>query len=73
MSTIRKKTLITAALSIFTFLVILTACDSGQGMMHGNGANGMSNLNWVQIIAGFAIGIIIGYPFGMMTARKKKQ
>ncbi len=56
-------------LFFIAFAAVLTACDTQQGMMHGNGSsmNG-GNWNWIQILFGIIVGFLIGY----LVPRRRK-
>jgi len=62
-------TAIKTALCFVVLAVIIVACDNQTGMMHGNGGSSyMGNWNWIQILIGIIIGVLLGYLF----ARRKK-
>jgi membrane associated rhomboid family serine protease len=65
-----KTKRIVSAISFIIVILMVAACNSGQGMMHGNNSLGMDNLsyNWPQIIGGFLGGLIVGFLLG----RKKR-
>ena len=56
-------------LFFIAFAAVLEACDTQQGMMHGNGGSTyMGNWNWVGIL----IGLIIGFVLGYLVAKRQK-
>jgi LPXTG-motif cell wall-anchored protein len=60
---------IKATLYFITFMAIIVACDSEQGMMHGGSwSMNMGNWNWVLIL----LGIIIVFLLGYLVARRRK-
>ena len=62
-------TSIKKVLFFISFAVVLVACDTQQGMMHGGGSSmNMGNWNWIQIL----IGIILGFLLGYLFARRRK-
>ena len=60
---------IKTGLYLIAFAAVIVACDTQQGMMHGNGGSMyMGNWNWVGIL----IGLIIGFLLGYLVARRKR-
>jgi len=72
MSTRRIMTFITTALFFIAFTVIIVPSVTGQNMMQGNNSGGLATWNWVQSLISCAIGILIGFLFGVITARRRK-
>ena len=69
MKTERIKATVKTALYFIVFAVIIVACDTEQGMMHGDGGSmDMGNWNWVPILISLVIGFLLGY----LVARKRK-
>ena len=69
MKSIRILTSIKKVLFFIALATVLAACDTQQGMMHGNGGSMyMGNWNWVGIL----IGLIIGFLLGYLVARRKR-
>jgi|PlaIllAssembly_1097288.scaffolds.fasta_scaffold1358593_1 uncharacterized membrane protein len=67
----RIITIITAALFFIAFAEIIVSSATGQDMMQGNNSGGMATWNWIQSLISCAIGILIGFLFGFLTARRK--
>jgi cytochrome bd-type quinol oxidase subunit 2 len=67
-----KTKKITTALCFIVFVVIIMACDNGQGMMHGDNSMGMNNLNWTQILIGLGVVCLIGFIIWVVISRRKK-
>jgi hypothetical protein len=62
-------------LGIVLFLlssIILGACNTGQGMMHGNGSMGINYWGWGQILIGLCLGFVIGFLVGYVVSKKNK-
>jgi len=57
---------IVSVISLIAVVLMVSACDTGQSMMHGDNSMGMDNWNysWPQIIGGFLGGLIIGFLVG---------
>lgn len=62
---------VTKAIFVIMIVIIMVACDTGQGMMHGGVSMGRDNWNWGQIFFSAGIGLIIGFLIGMVVYRKK--
>lgn len=62
---------ITTALCFIYLCLIIVACDTGQGTMHGSGSMGMSSYNWGQILIGLGIGLFIGFLVGYVVSKRK--
>lgn len=68
MKSVRIITKFKAVLHFIVFAVIMTACDTGQRMMHVDGRSlEMGTWNWLQILISLGIGFLIGY----IVARKR--
>ena len=72
MNTGKFAIIITRVLSFIIFVVILTACDTGHGMMPGSSSTGMGHWNWGQILFSLGIGILLGFLLGLVVAKRKK-
>ncbi len=60
---------IKSGLCLILLAVVITACNTQQGMMNGDGGSMyMGRWHWIQILIGIIIGILLGYLF----ARRKK-
>lgn len=57
---------IATAISFMVIIIMATACNTGQSMMHGDNSMGMDNWNysWPQVIGGFLGGLIVGFLIG---------
>jgi hypothetical protein len=53
------------------FAVIMEACDTGQGMMHGSNSTGTDNWNWVQILISLGLGILLGFVLCLAISRNR--
>jgi hypothetical protein len=62
---------ITTALCLIVCVVIVSACDTDRGMMHGDISIGRDHWNWGQILISLSIGLVGGFLLGQVTARKK--
>ena len=71
MKTRRIIKTMTTFLCFAVFMVLIVACNSENGMMHGNGPTNMSNWNWGQILISAGLGIILGFLLGLTVSRKK--
>ena len=63
---------IKASFNIMALIVLLVACDTGNGMMHGNNPMGMNNLNWTQILISLVVICLIGLIIWVVISRRKK-
>ena len=72
--TIRRKITIaiTTVFYLLVFMITMVACDTQQGMMHGNSPMGMSNWNSTQILTVLAIGCVIGLLIWKAISKRKK-
>ena len=52
-------------------VIILVACDTGQGIMHGSVSMGRENWNWGQILSSLSIGLILGFLIGTVVYKRK--
>jgi len=69
MKTERIKATVKTALYFIVFAVIIVACDTEQGMMHGDGGSmDMGSWNWIPILISLVIGFLLGY----LVPRKRK-
>jgi LPXTG-motif cell wall-anchored protein len=65
----RMVTSIRKVLFFIAFAAVLVACDTQQGMMHGGGSSmDMGNWNWVLILLGIIIVLLLGY----LVARRRR-
>jgi len=65
----RITTTTKTALYFIAFAIIIVACDTEQGMMHGGGRSmDMGSWNWVPILISLVIGFLLGY----LVARRRK-
>ena len=65
----RITTTTKTALYFIAFAIIIVACDTEQGMMHGNGGSmDTGSWNWAPILISLVIGFLLGY----LVARKRK-
>jgi TRAP-type C4-dicarboxylate transport system permease small subunit len=71
MKTRRITKTITTSLCFFVFMVLIIACDTGNGMMHGNNSMGMNNLNWTQILIGLGVVCLIGFIIWVVISKRK--
>jgi len=62
---------VTTAFFFIMIVILLVACDNGQGMMHGSVSMGRASLNWGQILFSAGIGLILGFLIGMVVSRRK--
>jgi len=62
---------VTTTIFVIMIVIIMVACDNGQGMMHGSVSMGRENWNWGQIFFSAGIGLILGFLIGMVVSRKK--
>jgi len=69
MKTERIRATIKTSLYFIAFAAIIVACDTEQGMMHGNGGSmDTGSWNWAPILISLVIGFLLGY----LVARKRK-
>jgi len=69
MKTERIRATVKTELYFIAFAAIIVACDTEQGMMHGDGGSmDMGSWNWVPILISLVIGFLLGY----LVARKRK-
>ena len=69
MKTERIRATVKTALYFIAFAVLIVACDTEHGMMHGDGwSMDMGTWNWVPILISLVIGFLLGY----LVARKRK-
>ena len=62
MKTERIRATVKTALYFIAFSALIVACDTEQGMMHGDGRSmDMGNWNWVPILISLVIGFLLGY------------
>jgi hypothetical protein len=70
--TIRRiATKIITSLYFIAIVVIMEACDTGQGMMHGSNSIGTDNWNWLQILISLGLGILLGFVLCLAISRKR--
>jgi len=62
---------ITATFYIMALVVLIVACDNGNGMMHGNNSMGMNDLNWTQILIGLGVLCLIGFIIWVVISKRK--
>ncbi len=62
---------ITASFYIMILMFLIVACDSGNGMMHGNNSMGMNNLNWTQILIGLGVVCLIVFIIWVVISKRK--
>jgi hypothetical protein len=62
---------VTTAAFVTMIVIIMVACDNGQGMMHGTVSMGRDSWNWGQIILSAGVGLVIGFLLGMVVSRRK--
>jgi LPXTG-motif cell wall-anchored protein len=69
MKSLRILTTIKVAFYFIAFMATIVACNSEQGMMHGgSGSMNIGNWNWVLILLGLIIVLLLGY----LVARRRK-
>lgn len=69
MKTEKIRAIIKTSLYFIAFAAIIVACDTEQGMMHGNGGSmDTGSWNWAPILISLVIGFLLGY----LVARKRK-
>ena len=69
MKTVRISATVKTVLFFIAFSAIIVACDTEQGMMHGDGGSmDMGSWNWAPILISLVIGFLLGY----LVARKRK-
>jgi len=71
MSTKKVVKKISASCCFMALMVLVSACDNGNGMMHGNNSRGMNNLNWTQILIGFGVVCLIVFIIWVVVSRRK--
>lgn len=73
MTLIRKITTSIIAAFFFTALLISNvACDTQQGMMHGNNSMGMNNWNSTQTLTIIVIVCVIGLILWFAISRRRR-
>jgi uncharacterized membrane protein YqjE len=72
MNTLKIAKTIKAPFYIMALMILIVACDNGNGMMHGNGSMGMNNLNWTQILIGLGVICLIAIIIWVVISRRKK-
>jgi uncharacterized membrane protein YqjE len=60
-----------ASFYIMALMVLIVACDTGNGMMHGNNSMGMNNLNWTQILIGLGVVCLIAFIIWVVISKRK--
>ena len=71
MNTKKNTKRIAASFYIMVLMVLIVACDNGNGMMHGNNSMGMNNLNWSQILIGLGVVCLIGFIIWAVIYKRK--
>jgi hypothetical protein len=71
MSTQKIAKTITATFYIMALMILMVACDNGNGMMHGDNSMGMNNLNWTQILIGLGVVCLIGFIIWVVISKRK--
>ena len=71
MSTRKVVKKITASFYIMALMILIVACDNGNGMMHGDNSMGMNNLNWTQILIGLGVVCLIGFIIWVVISKRK--
>jgi uncharacterized membrane protein YqjE len=72
MNTLKIAKTIKAPFYIMALMILIVACDNGNGMMHGNGSMSMNNLNWTQILIGLGVICLIAIIIWVVISRRKK-
>jgi len=72
MNTLKIAKTIKAPLFIMALMMLIVACNNGNGMMHGNGSMSMNNLNWTQILIGLGVICLIAIIIWVVISRRKK-
>jgi len=70
-----KRKIITSIIAAFFFTALLisnVACDTQQGMMHGNNSMGMNNWNSTQTFTVLGIVGLVGLILWFAISRRKK-
>lgn len=62
---------VTTIIFVIMIVIIMVACDNGQGMMHGSVSLGRENWNWGQIFFSAGIGLILGFLIGTLVSKRK--
>jgi hypothetical protein len=60
------------ALCFIVLIFITMACDTDQGMMHGNGSPGMSGWNYGPVLIGLVVGALLGFLIWQVISRRKR-
>jgi hypothetical protein len=68
-----KKNAITifTALCLIAIVVIVAACDTDRGMMHGNISITRDHWHWSQILISLSIGLVGGFLLGRSKAGRR--